>query len=247
MTTSRQYDNLFYVSLFMYQDLADTHVHGYDVVDFAFLNDEGTEFWLCTCSGCGSPVVTSRPNLRRTGVRSCGCECLLGGVLLGAQYGRWTVTGRSYRKTETRVLVECTCSCGEVREVECRNLVNKRSKSCGCLVSEIVRVTKTTHGLSSTGGYRRDRSRRRHSAKVRNTPSWSPIEVKAIREFYDLCPDGHHVDHIVPLNPRNKKVCGLHTLSNLQYLTAKDNSIKSDKFTTYIEVKATGQRTYLDQ
>jgi hypothetical protein len=51
-------------------------------------------------------------------------------------------------------------------------------------------------------------------------------EREDIRVFYVGCPEGYHVDHIVPL--KHPLVCGLHVISNLQYLTASDNSRKSN-------------------
>ena len=53
-------------------------------------------------------------------------------------------------------------------------------------------------------------------------------DKKEIAEFYRNCPEGHHVEHIVPLNGKN--VSGLHTVSNLQYLPATENLRKSNKF-----------------
>lgn len=68
--------------------------------------------------------------------------------------------------------------------------------------------------------------RGRQAAKIRRTPPWA--DLNAIREFYEKCPEGMQVDHIVPL--RGKLISGLHVLSNLQYLPAKENAIKSNTF-----------------
>ena len=68
--------------------------------------------------------------------------------------------------------------------------------------------------------------RLRQANKINATPKWANLEK--IKEIYLNRPEGYHVDHIVPLV--NKNVCGLHVENNLQYLTAKENIKKGNKF-----------------
>lgn len=59
------------------------------------------------------------------------------------------------------------------------------------------------------------------------TPKWA--DVKGIVEFYVNCPEGHDVDHIVPLKATVDGVrvaSGLHVIENLQYLPKADNDAK---------------------
>jgi len=49
-----------------------------------------------------------------------------------------------------------------------------------------------------------------------------------IREIYRNCPEGHEVDHIVPIKGMN--VSGLHVPWNLQYLPVAENRAKGNKF-----------------
>jgi hypothetical protein len=67
---------------------------------------------------------------------------------------------------------------------------------------------------------------KRRAAKLRATPAWA--DLLSIRKIYEECPKGHHVDHIIPL--QGKRVCGLHVEYNLQYLPARDNILKHNKF-----------------
>lgn len=57
------------------------------------------------------------------------------------------------------------------------------------------------------------------------TPPW--VDLKVIEDFYRGCPKGYHVDHIEPINGKDR--CGLHVIANLQYLPALENLRKSNK------------------
>jgi len=68
------------------------------------------------------------------------------------------------------------------------------------------------------------RSNIRRVQKVSATVAWANLNT--IKDFYNNCPEGYVVDHIIPL--QGKYVCGLHVLNNLQYLLAAENNIKSN-------------------
>ena len=72
---------------------------------------------------------------------------------------------------------------------------------------------------------------------VMDTPISRYFESE-ILTIYGNCPEGHQVDHIMPLRPRKGKACGLHVPWNLQYLTIEENLRKSDKMKSDWEMAA---------
>ena len=72
-------------------------------------------------------------------------------------------------------------------------------------------------------------SAQHRAAKLQRTPLWANKD--AIKQIYKNCPVGMHVDHIVPL--RAELASGLHVENNLQYLSAKENISKLNRFEPY--------------
>ena len=68
-------------------------------------------------------------------------------------------------------------------------------------------------------------AKRRASKKQAFVYPWQSGKIK---EFYKNCPEGYHVDHIIPLHGKN--VSGFHCIENLQYLTIAENIKKSNYF-----------------
>lgn len=64
-----------------------------------------------------------------------------------------------------------------------------------------------------------------HADKLQRTPAWADMD--AIRLFYEHCPNGHEVDHIIPL--RGKNISGLHVAGNLQWLPVSENRRKGNR------------------
>ncbi len=75
--------------------------------------------------------------------------------------------------------------------------------------------------------YFRAKGAKYRASKLKATPNWADHII--IKQIYETCPEGYHVDHIVPL--QNDLVCGLHCEFNLQHLPASENISKSNKWT----------------
>ncbi len=65
----------------------------------------------------------------------------------------------------------------------------------------------------------------RRARKLQQTPPWA--DLQDLKLIYKNCPEGHEVDHIIPL--AGKEVCGLHVSYNLQYLPVLENRSKGNK------------------
>ena len=77
----------------------------------------------------------------------------------------------------------------------------------------------------------------RRASELHATPPWADFDE--IAKIYRLCPDGYHVDHIIPLGGEKYGVLGLHVHTNLQYLTAHDNMVKGSSFDSESYIQTT--------
>ena len=67
---------------------------------------------------------------------------------------------------------------------------------------------------------------KRRAGILKRTPEYADME--AIRFFYECCPRGCHVDHVIPL--KGEIVSGFHVETNLQWLPAAQNIAKSNSY-----------------
>lgn len=149
--------------------------------------------------------------------------------IVGLKFSRLTIESRAPNQ-QTRAAWNCACECGNRVVVDGKKLRTGHTKSCGCYRVEVTAPAQgrknLKHGMSRTPEYTRAKGAEREAAERRHTPKWANRE--AIMQIYLNKPDGHHVDHVIPL--RGKLVSGLHVESNLQYLTAEANMRKHNTF-----------------
>ena len=158
-------------------------------------------------------MVTSRTSSRKLAIKSNALHyysnkpCKNGHMDL-----RWTKTGqcttcyKKYAKDNSE----------QLRKNETKYRENNREK----------RRTSDKLWRENNKGKKNFQTAKRRAAKLLATPRWANMDK--IKEIYKNCPEGHEVDHIVPLQGIN--VCGLHVENNLQYLTKLENKEKGNKW-----------------
>jgi hypothetical protein len=108
-----------------------------------------------------------------------------------------------------------------------RNKVWQQLRTQAKYVNDKEKVTETNNRwLAKHKGIQAFYANKRRCAVKNRTPAWANLD--AIKTIYANCPEGYHVDHVIPL--QGKLVSGLHVESNLQYLPASENAKKFNKY-----------------
>lgn len=100
------------------------------------------------------------------------------------------------------------------------NKITTNSKYCSKQCSGLGRISGTIEERLHKRRMMQREAYARYSARKKYQ---TPIDedLSAIKLFYQNCPDGYEVDHIIPISKG-----GPHSLTNLQYLTISENRKK---------------------
>ena len=115
--------------------------------------------WICQCE-CGNIATVASERLRYGMTKSCGCLARevsskkRDDTIIGATFGRLTVTAFAGKDKAGHTMLECKCSCGNRTVVSRSNLSSGATTSCGCARKESASKQKTTHGGTNTRLYR---------------------------------------------------------------------------------------------
>ena len=117
------------------------------------------------------------------------------------------------------------------------NKIHKKKESVLCKYCNEPMVDKRGDRLPNQEYHRDCKPKRTYAERRKQTnEAWwryqmkksnqTPLDadLEKIKEIYYNCPEGHEVDHIIPISKG-----GLHHQDNLQYLTISENRRKSNK------------------
>jgi hypothetical protein len=135
-----------------------------------------------------------------------------------ANYGCVACTRKRQRTPEQRLRTSAWYAVNKERHKEMRDNWRKENKGRIRKVNEVWRAANLKLCVSYTQAY--------NARKKRAMPAWAIS--KEIEDFYRACPEGHQVDHVIPL--RGKTVSGLHVVNNLQYLPGVENNKKGNRY-----------------
>lgn len=100
--------------------------------------------YLCQCD-CGNQVLADKSGLISGRQKSCGCLRVNPiekySYLIGQKINKWTVLDIKNDRRNCDAI--CMCECGTIKEVNVYNLINNKTKDCGCGRKEILTETRS--------------------------------------------------------------------------------------------------------
>lgn len=118
-----------------------------------YVRDGKKHGWRCVCD-CGKETIVETHKLTTGHTKSCGCQRggkgILDKPLIGKRFGRLLVTEHlGYYVVNGKThgqLYRCQCDCGNTIDVPYTSLKSGLTKSCGCLIQDVLRDRNTVHG-----------------------------------------------------------------------------------------------------
>lgn len=99
---------------------------------------------LCRCD-CGSQVIAKKDRLISGRQKSCGCLRVNPiekyNYLIGQKINKWTVL--EIKNDRRNCDAVCVCECGAIKEVNVYNLINNKTKDCGCGRKKMLTETRS--------------------------------------------------------------------------------------------------------
>lgn len=171
------------------------------------------------------------PEMSKSTILTTLKKCFPGKDVANEHWGTFLLRSIGYRKCcnclVPKSVVEFHANKKEYLGVarECKQCASEHRRAYYQENRDEAKEYNRNYYLENTSSFRaRDAARR--AKQVLATASWA--NINEIKQIYKHCPDGMHVDHIVPLT--SDIVCGLHVEHNLQYLAAQENLSKGNKF-----------------
>ena len=113
------------------------------VIGFA-KDKNGRNRYLCQCD-CGNKVLVYKDRLISGRQKSCGClrvdPVKKYNYLIGQKINKWTIL--EIKNDKRNCYAVCMCECGTIKEVNIYNLINNKTKDCGCGRRKMLTETKT--------------------------------------------------------------------------------------------------------
>ena len=195
--------------------------------------------YLCKCE-CGGKKIIVGSKIKRGaegktgGVKSCGClkKDPIGPPKNGQMFDRLTVIEEVepeiWGKAKRR-LFKCRCECGAITVTRMTSLNNGRTRSCGCLQSDINTERATTHGMSRSNFYGVWHHMIERTTET-NHPSWHNYGGRGIK----VCDRWRHSfknfrDDMFPSYKEGLQIDrrdndGNYSPENCRWVTAKENA-----------------------